>query len=435
MKSLWNGRTVVLAAAVCAGMALTGQALTQTRPVAARVRTQALEASGATVPALSPARTTGRGRLAAEPVRLRTLSKKEVSPALEQSGFGQDAVRYGVDLYRLRYRTVDAEGRPTVASGLMVLPRNGERRLRMVSFAHGTQSYKEDAPSIGEDDFSSAPAITFGSAGFAAVTPDYLGLGEGPGTHPWMDVPSETTASLDMLRAARAFMAREGRVPQRKVLVTGFSQGASAALGLARALQDGADSFYRLGAVAPISGAYALRNAEIPALLAGREINPKLAVAYTTYLLVAWNRLHHLYGSPAEMFQAAYAGKVDRLFDGTTPGQEMLGALPDSIDQLLTPRGLDLLRHPSGPFAKALKAADGTCSGWVPRAPIRLYYGTGDEQAVTANTEHCRDAFQSNGLDLTPIDLGPHDYEGSRHLGTAVSGTAAIVDWFAHLPA
>ncbi|GAA4514369.1 hypothetical protein GCM10023191_082770 [Actinoallomurus oryzae] len=157
----------------------------------------------------------------------------------------------------------------------------------MVSFAHGTQSYKEDAPSIGEDDFSSAPAITFGSAGFAAVTPDYLGLGEGPGTHPWMDVPSETTASLDMLRAARAFMAREGRTPQRRVLVTGFSQGASAALGP--------------------------------------------AVAYTTYLLVAWNRLHHLYGSPAEIFQAAYAGKVGRLFDGTTPGQEMLGALPDGI--------------------------------------------------------------------------------------------------------
>ncbi|GLY74676.1 hypothetical protein Airi01_029430 [Actinoallomurus iriomotensis] len=84
------------------------------------------------------------------------------------------------------------------------------------------------------------------------------------------------------------------------------------------ASQDGADSSYRRGAVAPISGAYAFRDAEIPALLAGRGINPKTAVAYTTYLLVAWNR---------------------------------------------------------------------------------------------------------------------HDYEGSRHLGTAVRGTAAIVDWFAHLPA
>jgi hypothetical protein len=99
--------------------------------------------------------------------------------ALRDAAFGQDTVRYGVDLYRLLYRTVDVDGRPTVASGLIVLSRNGERRLRLVSFTHGTQSYKDDAPSIGKDDFSSAPAITFGSAGFAAVTPDYLGLGKG----------------------------------------------------------------------------------------------------------------------------------------------------------------------------------------------------------------------------------------------------------------
>ncbi|GAB3988588.1 alpha/beta fold hydrolase [Actinoallomurus acanthiterrae] len=365
--------------------------------------------------------------------------------ALAKAGFEHASVRYGVELYRLLYRTVDAKGRPTVASGLIVLPRSGDRRPRIVSFTHGTQSYKEDAPSIGKDDFSSSPAMTFGAAGFVAVTPDYLGLGEGPGTHPWMDVPSETTASLDMLRAAREFMARRGMVPQRRVLVTGFSQGASAALGLARALQDGADRWYRLGAVAPISGGYAFRDAELPALLAGKEIPSKIGVAYTTYLLVSWNRLHHLYDSPGEVFQAPYADKVNRLFDGTTPGQEMLAALPDRLygkprqpgdpNPLLTSRGKAMLEHPTGAFAKALRVADGTCTGWVPRAPIRLYYAAGDEQAVTANTDHCRAAFRANGVNLTPIDLGPTDYEGSRHLGTAVTGTAAIVDWFTRLPA
>lgn len=89
-------------------------------------------------------------------------------------------------------------------------------------------------------------------------------------------------------------MAERGRTPQRDVLVTGFSQGASAALGVARALQDGADPHFRLGALAPISGGYDFQNAEIPALPAGDRIPPKLAVAYVTYLLVSWNRLHHL---------------------------------------------------------------------------------------------------------------------------------------------
>ncbi|GAA0350631.1 hypothetical protein GCM10010151_45420 [Actinoallomurus spadix] len=411
-----NRRAVALATAACVALAGTVAA-----PASAIARTRA--------------KADHRGTLAAAPVRLGVLSADQTRAALDEAGFAQAGVRYGVELDRLVYRTVDAAGRATTASGLIVLPRNRDRSPRLVSFTHGTESFKKDAPSMGEDTFSPAPALTFGAAGFAAVAPDYLGLGEGPGTHPWMDVPSETTASLDMLRAARAFMAGRGRTPQRRVLVTGFSQGASAALGLARALQDGADPWYRLGAVAPISGAYAFRDAELPAVLAGREIPPKLGVAYTTYLLVSWNRLHHLYDAPGEVFQAPYADKVDRLFDGTTPGQEMLAALPGSLDALLTPRGLDLLRHPSGAFAQALRVADATCTGWVPNAPARLYYATGDEQAVTANTDRCRAAFRASGADLRTVELGPIDYQGSRHLGSAVRGTVAITDWFSRLPA
>lgn len=55
-----------------------------------------------------------------------------------------------------------------------------------------------------------------------------------------------------MLRAARQFAPRRGRTLERDVLVTGFSQGASAALGLARALQDGADPWFRPRAVVEV---------------------------------------------------------------------------------------------------------------------------------------------------------------------------------------
>ncbi|WP_223184242.1 hypothetical protein [Streptomyces sp. CBMA152] len=202
---------------------------------------------------------------------------------------------------------------------------------------------------------------------------------------------------------------------------------------MARALQEGADPHFRLGALAPISGGYDFQHAEIPALLTGNRVPPKLAVTYATYLLVSWNRLHHLYDSPTDVFQTPYAAEVDRLFNGDTPGQQMLAALPDTLDQLLTHRGFDLLRHPNAPFAKALATADSVCAGWLPAAPTRLYYATGDEQAVTANTDHCQAQFRAGGLDLTPIDLGPHDYQGSRHLGTEVTGTTAVIQWFTTL--
>jgi dienelactone hydrolase len=79
-----------------------------------------------------------------------------------------------------------------------------------------------------------------------------------------------------MLRAARGYLATQGRTLRSGVMVTGFSPGAPAALGLARALQRGGGYGFRLGALAPVGGAYDLRHAELPALLDGElaRLNP-----------------------------------------------------------------------------------------------------------------------------------------------------------------
>lgn len=402
------------------------------RRTVAGLLTAAVLVFAVATPALAePAPPSQRGQLVSDQ-QLTTLTATQTADALRTAGFDPSAVRWGVTAYRLVYRTIDATGRPTTASGLLVLPRNNSRDLWTVSFAHGTESYRPDAPSSMEPDgFLDSPALTYASAGFAAVAPDYLGLGLGPGTHPWMDVPSEISASLDMLRAARTAVAQTGRTLDRQVLVTGFSQGASAALGLARALSAGADPRFQLAAVAPISGAYDFQHAEIPAILDG-QLPAQLGVAYTAYLLVAWNRLHHLYADPADVFRAPYAAEVDRLFDGNTPGQDMIAALPDTLDELLTPRGLALLRQPTGRFATALAVADSVCS-WTPTVPVRLYLADDDEQAVNANTADCVADLAAHGVTADVVDLGAPDYQGSRHLGSAVAGTADAVGWFTEI--
>ncbi|MET8697856.1 lipase [Kitasatospora sp. NPDC004723] len=378
------------------------------------------------------ARPDDRGRLLSA-VRTGTLATKEdVATALTGAAFDAGAVRFGVDTYRLEYRTVDPAGRPITASGLLVLPRGGAHELRTVSVAHGTTSYRAAAPSaVAGAAFASSPALTYASAGFAAVAPDYLGLGTGPGFHPWMDVPSETTASLDMLRAARAFVPGTGRALGREVLVTGFSQGASAAMGLARSLQAGGDRWFRLRAVAPVSGGYDFRNAELPALLGG-SLEPKSSVLYAAYLLVAWNRLHPLYDSPAEVFRAPYDSTVEALFDGVHTGSQLFAGTPDTLDALLTPHALAMLAHPTGALAEALRVADSTCD-WAPRVPVRLYAAEADEQAANANTDHCEAALRSHGVNPAVVGLGTPDFAGSRHLGSNVAATAAIVRWFGEL--
>jgi hypothetical protein len=354
-------------------------------------------------------------------------TRADVDAYLTGDKFDPSTDRYGVKTYQLVYRTTSATGKPTTASGLVALPINGAKRLPTVEFGHGTEIYKGDAPSTSDDVFVDGPAVTFASAGFAAVAPDYLGLGLGPGPHPWMDVPSETTASLDLLRAARTFVSRQGRELNRDVYLSGFSQGASAALSLARTLQSGGDPWFRAAAVAPISGAYDFRHAAIPSLFTP-EVNPVLASAYTTYLLVAFDRLHDIYRDPADVFQPDYV-PLAGLFDGNHTGQEVLGALPASIDDLLTDQGKQLLLHPTGRFADALAVLDSVCTNWTPRMPVRLYYSPGDEEAVNANTEHCRAAMHAPTVNLG-VD---RDYNGFVHEGSEVLGVPEVTRWFAHL--
>ncbi|MEU5023002.1 alpha/beta hydrolase family protein [Streptomyces milbemycinicus] len=412
-------RTQTRAAALCTVLLLAGS-----------VAPAIAAAPGGTV-TTADAPTSGRGTLVSADFLYSLEKPEDVTAWLTSAEFDAGTVRYGVDAYRLVYRTVDPYGRPTTASGLLVLPRGGEGRLRPVSFTHGTGSHKDDSPSKQTGGFLPAPPVTYASAGYAGIAPDYLGMGVGPGPHPWMDVPSETTASLDMLRAARAFTPRTGRTLDREVAVTGFSQGASAALGLARALQSGEDRWFRLGALAPVSGAYDFGGAELPALLAG-ELETKSSVLYAAYTLVAFNRLHHLYDSPAEVFQAPYAATIEALFDGAHTGRQLMEGTPDTLDKLLTAHGHDLLAHPTGPMAAALRTTDDVCD-WAPRVPTRLYMASGDEQATVTNTAHCRTALARHGVAAPVVDLGAVDYNGSRHLGSNVRATAAVVRWLDEL--
>lgn len=425
-RNQYRGGLRAHVAAVCCGLLLSGSA------VATAAAAPAAPAAHAQAQAQAQFEQRGRGTLVSAE-KLYTLENPHaVAAELGAAGFEDDTVRHGVVAYRLVYRTVDPYGRPTTASGLFVLPLNSERRLHAVSFAHGTGAHKDDSPSMQRGKFVSAPVIAHAAAGAAGVAPDYLGMGKGPGLHPWMDIGSETTASLDMLRAARAFAPRTGHVLERKVMVTGFSQGASAALGLGRALEAGEDHWFRLGALAPVSGAYDFGGTELPALLAGR-LEPKSSVLYAAYTLVAFNRLHHVYDSPGEVFRAPYDSTIEALFDGAHTGEQLMRGTPGTLDELLTEHGHELLAHPTGPLAEALRTTDAVCTDWAPRAPVRLYMATGDEEAVTANTEHCQAALRRNGVGAPVVDLGAVDYQGSRHLGSNVAATSAIVRWFGEL--
>ncbi|MEU8227145.1 hypothetical protein [Kribbella sp. NPDC048915] len=332
---------------------------------------------------------------------------------------------YGVTAYRLIYRTIDHDGRPTTASGIVVLPDGRRGALTVAEYLHGTLPSKADAASVDPTSTDRLVTALFAGQGLVGVAPDYLGLGLGPGRPPYVDTKTETTSSADLLLAARTFAARHGVALKRDVLVTGFSQGGRASLALGRALSRGEAGPFRLGTIRAVAGPYDLLGTELPGTFDGR-VAPATATFYLAYFVTAWNRTVGLYDDPREAFQAPYASTIEGLFDGTHPDEEIAAALPDSPEKLLTPSFTQRLQHPSGRFLRALQAADQVCKDWTPRVPVHLYSGTKDTDVVAANADVCADRLRARGADVTVHSMGAVD-----HAGTAFAAYPEIIRAFA----
>lgn len=355
------------------------------------------------------------------------FSVRQARAYLHAAGFGSPAARHGVDIFRIVYRTISPAGKPDTASGVLALPADPRPVLPVVEFSHGTMVAKADAPSVAAGD--RAEVTLFAGAGYATVEPDYLGLGLGPGPQPYLDPAAETSASVDMLRAAYAVAAREHQRLASRVLLTGFSEGGQAAMALGHALQQGAIRHLRLAAVAPVSGPYDLLNAELPAALdpAG-PLNPKFAAFYLSYWVVANNRFHHLYASPRRVFRAPYDTTVPRLEDGRHSDLRVLAGLPASPQQLFTTGFLRRLAHPGGEILRLIRADDTTCTSWVPRVPVRLYAARGDTQVAYQNSVDCQRALREHGRVVPLIDLGKLDHFPSEH-----AALPRVLAWFERL--
>ncbi len=340
------------------------------------------------------------------------LDAERVAARVREAGFATDRVRHGVRAHRVVYRTVDAGGRPTTASQLVVVPRrdtSGPRALRTVSWLHGTTVYRGDVASVNDRATDRAVAFLFAGAGFAVSAPDYLGLGEGPGFHPYGHPEATVSAALDGLRAARASVRRDdGRELRRRVRVGGFSQGGPATMMLGRALEGGADRYFRAGALAPVGGPFHLSAFEAAAA-DDRVVRSSL---YLAYFATAWQRMYGLYDSPGEVFRAPYDTVVEELFDGHHTTARIAAALPATSRELFTPEFLDRVRHPTGELRRRLTELDSTCD-WRPDVPVHLFHARGDRDVVIDHAEHCAGQLAAHGADHRLTDLGDTDHNGS----------------------
>jgi len=312
--------------------------------------------------------------------------------------------QYDVRCHKLIYETVDPWGARTVASGALLLPVAVGKPLPLVSYQHGTETQTNLAPSS-INLFSSevSVGIAFASSGYAAVTPDYLGLGSSPGLHPYHHARSEATACVDMLRAARTYCSGNGVVLTNKLFLCGYSQGGHATMSLLRELETYHTNEFPVTACAPMAGAYDLSGVTTTNFLSGKtEPNPY----YFLYLLAAYQNVYHLAPSLSSLLAPPYDTNLPPLLNGNTAGSTINIAMPPDPVQILKPEYLAAFRNdPRHPLRLAL--ADNDVYYWKPRTLMQLYHCEADQDVIIANTEVALATFQSLGAaQVTFVDPG-----------------------------
>lgn len=316
--------------------------------------------------------------------------------------------QYNVRLYKIDYETITPLGARTIASGALLLPENVGHALPLVSYQHGTISQTNQAPSSMNLSNEVSVGIAFATTGYAAAVPDYLGLGDSPGLHPYHHAQSEATACVDMLRAVYIFCATNGFPLTNRLFLCGYSQGGHATMALCRELETFHTNEFTVTACAPMAGAYDLSGVTTTNFLSG---NPQPNPYYFLYLLAAFQDVYHFAPSLADLLATPYDTNLPPLLNRNSTSAQLNAALPADPVQILKPEYLAAFRaNPRHPLRLALQEND--VYRWSPRVPMRLYHCAADQDVIIANSEVALAFFQSVGatqvLLIDPAPLADH---------------------------
>jgi pimeloyl-ACP methyl ester carboxylesterase len=312
----------------------------------------------------------------------------------------------GIRLYRVEYWTLDPQGEPTVASGLVALPKKGPLHAA-VSYQHGTTSNRHLTPSKPTLHEGVLGSAIFAGAGYLFAAPDYIGLGTSSKPHPYLYAETTAITTLDLLVAAKTLVQSLGFTCPPDVYLVGFSQGGHATMAAHRALEVMPDPPFRVKASAGAAGPYNLAGITFPAALEGKSGGDSL------YL--AWSSLAYsiIYNQPLDsLLVSPYAKKAPALFDGEHEADAIMAALPAKPREMFTKEFLDAFDNKKPHwFLEALDQNE--VFRWTPKAPVRLYYGDLDVDVPPQEAKAAEAEFQKRGADAKAISVGPYEHDVS----------------------
>jgi len=394
------------------------EASTKTRRKRARTRVVGAVTGAAALAALA-----GLGWFASRKLAARRPDSFYIPPT-DQPGDAGELIRWepvdaawvpsGAEAWRILYTTADVDGRPAVASGLVIAPK-GASAAPVIAWAHATSGIDPaSAPSLAKTGPESGGLYVLDrivAEGWAVVATDYPGLGTST-PHAWLSGRPAAFAVLDSLRAARRLTPVS--LADRTV-VWGYSQGGQAALWT--------------GAVAPtyapdisLAGVFASAPVSRPVGVIKHLVDhPTVgSTLLTSYAIVAYSRtyLDVSFDDYVRPSQRAHVRRVAA--NGFLTPLTMATALLDRAIRLSIFR-----RAPdTGPLGRRLAENDATGAVGV---PLLIAQGTAD----TLVSPTLQDAFVA-ARRAQGQEIDYRRFDGLTHLSLMQASSPLIselIDW------
>jgi hypothetical protein len=305
-----------------------------------------------------------------------------------------------VKSYKLLYNTIDVIGDPTVASGAIYVPEFNCDTFPIISWQHGTTLNRNNVPSNG---WYSMYGDYFAENGYIVLLPDYLGLGENMGIHPYLHWESEATASIDLIRAAREFLNISNIFDNNQIFLTGYSQGGHATMAIHKYIQihDLKDEFNIIASV-PMSGPYTLSYDQFDFIFNQNSTNYRGAI----FLPIAFASYQMIYGNLYSDFQQYYDAPYDASIESwITEG--IIGAIPSNLYSFMQDSVINnIIENEEHPFRMDIRKND--LHNWCPHEPVRMLYCGMDKTVPPQNAITARDTMNFLGApDVKAIEIDP----------------------------
>ncbi len=322
----------------------------------------------------------------------------------------------GIELFRVSYTTKDENDKSVMVSGLLAIPRN-KKIKGVVSYQHGTNSERSEAPSKPSQDEGLGMAAIFAGGGYLTLIPDYIGFGVSTEVHTYLHAATTVNAVVDFLKIGSEICTSFTGKQTNNLFLVGISQGGHATAAVHRFLEQNPIQGLELIATSSIVGAYNLKEISIPYAV---EYNN---VFYLGYLA---NAYCHIYKKPlSSILVTPYDTVVSRLFNGNYGYRQIVNRLPKTADSLYTKEILsDLKTGKSDWFTE--KLAENQTYDWKPKALFRMYYGSLDKDVSPKDATEAYAHMLKLGGNVQLIGLGNLSHVASAY--AALPKTRAFID-------